>query len=94
MRAPSQGRLIDAIIYGAAVFTLLAVAAPVASARGGYHHSPASAPACGFVSGALADPADTQRCMAERYKAPKPKAAATSAPPPPSNAAPPSSQGS
>ena len=75
-------------LIGNAVVLLVLAAASATSARGGYHHSQAAAPACGFVSGALADPADTQRCLAERYKAPKPKSSATSAQPPSSNSAP------
>ena len=38
------------------------------------HHSSSAAP-CGWKGGSLPDPADTQRCLAERYKAAKPKPA-------------------
>jgi len=48
----------------------------LAIARGGYHspavHEVADQP-CGWRGGAMADPADTQRCLAERFKAAKPK---------------------
>jgi hypothetical protein len=44
-----------------------------------------SPPNCGVAGGSLTDPAETQRCLAERYEPPKPKAAPASAP---SNAAP------
>jgi hypothetical protein len=37
------------------------------------HHTSGSAELCGWKAGSLPDPADTQRCLAERYKAPKPK---------------------
>jgi hypothetical protein len=47
-------------------------------------HALSSAPPCGSSGGGLPDPADTQRCLAERYKAPKPKTPPSSAPQPPS----------
>ena len=48
------------------------------------HQARSSAPPCGWKGGSLPDPADTQRCLAERYKAPKPKAPPSTAPQPPS----------
>ncbi len=47
------------------------------------HRAASSAPPCGWKGGSLPDPADTQRCLAERYKAPKPKAPEPTAPSPP-----------
>ena len=44
-------------------------------------HQRSSAPPCGWKGGSLPDPADTQRCLAERYKSPKPKAPEPAAPP-------------
>jgi len=56
----------------------LAILAPaaVAEARGGPHEATSralSAPVCGWSGGALADPARTQACLAERFKAAKQK---------------------
>jgi hypothetical protein len=95
VRTPSRKPLIDAVT-GTIVALLVLAASPTVSARGGYHHSQAVAPPpCGFVVGALADPADTQRCLAERYKPPKPKPSAAPAPSnaASSNAAPPAAHG-
>jgi hypothetical protein len=39
-------------------------------------HAQSSAPPCGWRGGSLEDPAATQRCLANRYKPPKPKAPA------------------
>jgi hypothetical protein len=77
----------------AGIALLASSLAAAALAHGGDHRSQAQAlspPACGASGGALADPADTQRCLAERYKPPSPKPAASSAP---TNAAPPSNAG-
>ena len=46
-------------------------------------HQRSSTPPCGWKGGGLPDPADTQRCLAERYKAPKPKAPHSPPPAPP-----------
>jgi hypothetical protein len=63
----------------AAIFVAMLCAAP-SLALADDHQARSSAPPCGWKGGALPDPADTQRCLAERYKAPKPKAP-DSAPP-------------
>jgi hypothetical protein len=47
-------------------------------------HQRSSAPPCGWKGGSLPDPAETQQCLAERYKTPKPKAPPPSAPQSPS----------
>ena len=75
------------ILAGMNVALLILTSGSAAAARGGYHsQAEALSPrACGFAGGAMADPAETQRCLAERYKAPKPK---PSAPPTPSTRAP------
>jgi hypothetical protein len=90
LSAPTGGPLFTATI--ATTIALLSLfGGEVASARGGYHHAQAvaqsSAP-CGFVGGGLPDPAQTQRCLAERYKAPKPKPRGPPSNAPSSNAAP------
>ena len=54
----------------------LAVAPGVALA----HAHDTSHPPCGLDAGGLGDPAQTQRCLAERFKPPKPKTPVTSAP--------------
>jgi hypothetical protein len=59
-------------IVKAAILTAILCAAPhLAFAED--HHAASSTPPCGWKGGSLPDPADTQRCLAERYKAPKPK---------------------
>lgn len=52
-------------------------------ARRGAHHE-VSSPPCGWSKGSLPDPAETQRCLAERYKPPKAKAPAANPPAQPS----------
>lgn len=47
------------------------------------HPSRSSAPSCGWKGGSLPDPADTQRCLAEHFKPPKPKPPQARAPSPP-----------
>jgi hypothetical protein len=94
------------LVKSAAVFLAL-FASSFASAALARSHTEAEAlspPNCGAAGGSLADPAETQRCLAERYKPPKPKAApaavrsnaapASTAGAPPSNATAPASQGS
>ena len=94
------------LVKSAAVFLAL-LASSFASAAVARSHTEAEAlspPNCGAAGGSLADPAETQRCLAERYKPPKPKAAPASAPSnaapavaagaPPSNATAPAGQGS
>ena len=61
-------------------------AAAAAEARGSPHESRThalSAPPCGWSGGSLADPAETQRCLAERFKDAKQKPAANTATTPP-----------
>ena len=58
-------------IVKATVLTAILCAAPHLAFAEDHHVS--SAPPCGWKGGSLPDPADTQRCLAERYKAPKPK---------------------
>ena len=71
------------------LITTIAVAAGLpTAARGGGHEARVreeSAPPCGWSGGAIADPAQTQRCLAERFKAAKQ--------PPATNAAAPSAEG-
>jgi hypothetical protein len=63
-----------------ALVVAIAVAAPgLASAKA----ARGSKIPCGWRSGALADPASTHRCLAQQYRAAKPK------PPAPAPAAPP-----
>jgi hypothetical protein len=96
------GGLLFKTILGSATTLGLLVSGAVGPAR-------AAPPACGFVSGGLPDPAQTQRCLAERFKAPppkpspRPKPAPASAPAPsnaesssapPPSATPPPAQGS
>jgi hypothetical protein len=62
----------------ATALILLALAAQPALARGGYHQDGellAAAQPCGVAAGGLPDPAQTRRCLADRFKAPKPKPA-------------------
>ena len=91
MGTPLGGRTTGSA-FGAAVAVLALALAPPAMSRGGYHAAPVhalSAPDCGFVGGALADPAVTQQCLAERYRKPKAKPGDSKAPQPASaNAAP------
>jgi hypothetical protein len=61
-----------------AALALIGAGASVAGARGSPHEHPVHAesiPPCGWSNGGLPDPAQTQRCLAERYKPPKPKPA-------------------
>jgi hypothetical protein len=58
-------------IIKAALLIAVCLAAP--SLALGEDHQRSSPPPCGWKGGSLPDPADTQRCLAERYKAPKPK---------------------
>jgi hypothetical protein len=61
---------------------ILIVGAGSAAAHGTSHEARVreqSAPPCGWSGGALADPAQTQRCLAERYKAAKQKPATNAA---------------
>lgn len=74
MRMSIGGRLINTIVRTTAALALLAAGAAV-PAR-------AAQPACGFVGGGLPDPAQTRQCLADRYKAPKPKPAPPPAAPP------------
>ncbi len=70
---------------------MLALAlASTAAARGGYHHEQSAAPPCAAAAGGLPDPAETQRCLAERFKPPRPKPSAAPAARAPSNAVTPS----
>jgi hypothetical protein len=71
VRAHVARPLLNASVATAAVVTVLAPS-PTAWARGGYHHEAAAAPPCGASAGGLPDPAQTKRCLAERYKPPKP----------------------
>jgi len=78
-------------IVGASLALLLLSVGSAAAARESGRHSQGEAlspPACGLVGGSLADPADTQRCLADRFKAAKPKPARSPAPVASSNAAP------
>ena len=59
-------------IVRAALLTGVLVAGPCA-AFADDHPARSSAPPCGWKGGSLPDPGDTQRCLADRYKAPKPK---------------------
>jgi hypothetical protein len=71
-----------------ATFASLAMLmASAAAARGGYHHARSTGAPCGVAAGGLPDPGEIQRCLAARFKPPKPK---PSAAPAPSNAATPS----
>ena len=54
----------------------------VLAAAGAAFPARAAPPACGFVGGGLPDPGQTQRCLADRYKAPTPKPPAGPAPAP------------
>ena len=84
-------RLKPGSLIGIATFATLAMLmASSAVARGGYHHAQSAGSPCGVGAGGLPDPAETQRCLAARYKPPKPKPSATPAAPAPSNAATPS----
>lgn len=78
MRPPRAGQPIKPVVIASAALLGLAAASP-AAARGGYHHAEAPPPPCGFVGGALAEPAETHRCLAERYRAAKAKSGATPA---------------
>ena len=87
MSKPLGGLLINTIVRTTVALAVLAAAGAAVPAR-------AAPPACGFVGGGLPDPGQTQRCLADRYKAPTPKPPAGSAPAPatapapaPSNAA-------
>ncbi|MFI4975777.1 MAG: hypothetical protein ACHP84_14650 [Caulobacterales bacterium] len=56
------------------VIAVLVTVPGLAVARGGYTPKPPPpVDACGWNGGAMSDPADTQRCLAQRYKPPKPK---------------------
>jgi hypothetical protein len=74
-------------VLGASAALLMLSAGQIASAAVHSQAEALSPRACGAVGGSLADPADTQRCLAERYKPPKPTPAKTSAPAASSNAA-------
>jgi hypothetical protein len=67
----------SALVKSAAAF-LAVLASSLASAAVARSHTKAEAlspPNCGSAGGSLADPAETQRCLSDRYKPPKPKAA-------------------
>jgi hypothetical protein len=67
------------ILIAVALAFSLAVGASGALAAGGPHEArshPTSGEPCGWTKGSLPDPAETQRCLASRYKPPKPKPAA------------------
>ena len=81
-----RGPLLKSVAAASAALLMLG-AGSVAAARDHSEAEALSPRACGAVGGGLADPADTQRCLAERYKAPKPKPARTPAPSPSSNSA-------
>jgi hypothetical protein len=70
------------IAKAAILITVLMAAPSLALAE---DHQKSSPPPCGWKGGSLPDPADTQRCLAERYKAPKPKAPSSGAPQPQPN---------
>lgn len=100
MRA-ATAPLIKNLAWPAALLVL--ALSTTAMARGGYHHEgeSASGPPCGVGAGGLPDPAQTQRCLAQRYQPPKPKPSASpptsTSPPnatPPTNSTAPSNQGS
>lgn len=74
-------------VLGASVALLMLSAGQVAAASGRSEAQALSPSACGVAGGSLADPSDTQRCLAERYKAAKPRPAKTPAPAASSNAA-------
>jgi hypothetical protein len=57
-----------------AMIAVLCAAAPCLAFAEDHRASSSAAP-CGWKGGSLPDPADTQRCLAERYKAAKPKPA-------------------
>jgi hypothetical protein len=78
---PLGGLLTNIIVHTTAALAVLAAAGAAVPAR-------AAQPACGFVGGGLPDPGQTQRCLADRYKAPAPKPAAGSATAPASAPAP------
>lgn len=65
------------LVKSAVVFLALLASsfAPAAVARSHTEAEALSPPNCGSAGGSLADPAETQRCLAERYKPPKPKSA-------------------
>jgi hypothetical protein len=88
LSTPTGGLLFNTAI-ATTIALLLLFGGEAASARGGYQAMAQSSAPCGFVGGGLPDPAQTQRCLAERYKAPKskPRSGSTPAAPPPSNAA-------
>jgi hypothetical protein len=71
----------------AAMIAVLCAAPSLAFAED--HRASSSAAPCGWKGGSLPDPADTQRCLAERYKAakPKPPSHPTAAPPASNDAA-------
>jgi hypothetical protein len=58
------------IVKFTVVIAVLCAAPCLASAE---NHGSGSAAPCGWKAGSLPDPADTQRCLADRYKAPKPR---------------------
>ena len=65
--------------------TLALCGAPVLAVAHGHESSP---PPCGLSAGGLSDPAETRRCLAERYKPPKPNTAPRTVqitPPPPAD---------
>ena len=70
MRGSNPVKITIAAILALAFASL---AAP-AVARGGYHEARSEAP-CGWTNGALPNPAETQRCLAARFKPAKPKPA-------------------
>jgi hypothetical protein len=75
-------------IAKAAILITLLIAAPTLALA--EDHQRSSPPPCGWRGGSLPDPAVTQRCLADRYKAQKPKAPDSSHPQPPSGASAPS----
>ena len=62
---------------------VLAMAAAPSLALAEDSHGANTAPPCGWRGGAMSDPAATQRCLASRFKPPKPKVAEEARPSPP-----------
>lgn len=86
MRTTNVSPLLKPLL-GAIAALLMLGAAQVAAAAVHSQAEALSPRACGMTGGSLADPAQTQECLADRYKAPKPKTAKTPAPAVSSNAA-------